>query len=143
LVFATHAIQANDLPYVKEPALVLTQVNTRDGFLAASEVLGLKLNCDLAVLLSDSAGVGRILPGEGVISLGRSFQYAGARSVLMPLWNIAEESSVILAERFFTNLKEGRDPRTALRKARHDLRTQSGGKYDHPYFWAPFILMGE
>jgi len=88
-------------------------------------------------------GIGRRVSGEGVMHMGRGFQYAGARSVLMSLWSVEVDSTTFMAERFFTYLKEGKDPRAALRQARRDVRKQDGGKYDHPYFWAPFILMGE
>ncbi len=77
---------------------------------------------------------------EGVMSMGRAFQYAGAESVLMSLWSVAEKSSVLLIESFFRNLKKGRDKITSLEMARKGLRDQG---FEHPFFWAPSVLVGE
>ena len=145
-VFATHGILDNQIAYIQEPALVLSQVGVdardrkRDGFLTMSEVMELKLNAEVAALTACSTGIGKSLSGEGVMHMGRAFQYAGARSVLMSLWSVAEDSTTLLAERFFSYLKEGKGNLDALRLGRMDVRKAG---YQHPYFWAPFILVGE
>ena len=72
--------------------------------------------------------------------LGRAFQYAGARSVLMSLWSVAENSSVMLVESFFRHIREGKNKLDALKLARREIRNSG---FDHPFFWAPFILVGE
>jgi CHAT domain-containing protein len=72
--------------------------------------------------------------------MGRAFQYAGAKSVLMSLWSVEESSSVDLVEGFFRNIKEGKNKLEALKLARDEIRKQG---YDHPFFWASFILVGE
>lgn len=143
LVFATHGILDNTVPYIKEPALVLNQLGTdeeNDGFLTMSEVMGLKLNADVVALTACQTGLGRNVSGEGVMGLGRAFQYAGAKSVLVSLWSVAEESTTMLVEKFFQYLKEGKTKREAVRLARADVR-RSG--YEHPFFWSPFILIGD
>jgi CHAT domain-containing protein len=146
LVFATHGILDNDIPIIKEPALVLTQVGTdlndpsRDGFLTMSEVMGMKLNCQIAALTACQTGMGKILAGEGVMGMGRAFQYAGSKSVLVSLWSVEDESTNLLTKQFFAYLKEGKDSVEALRLARLDLRKAG---YTHPFYWAPFILVGE
>ncbi|MFC1834363.1 CHAT domain-containing protein, partial [Thermodesulfobacteriota bacterium] len=80
------------------------------------------------------------ISGEGTMNMGRAFQNAGARSVLMSLWSVAESSSVRLVERFFTHVGKGKTKLEALNLARSDIRREG---YDHPFFWAPFILVGE
>jgi len=145
-VYATHGILDGTVPYIQEPALVLSQVEVNSsepqqyGFLTMSEVLGLELNAEVVALTACSTGVGKNVAGEGVMGLGRAFQYAGARSVLMSLWSVDEESTVLFTERFFTHLQAGKEKLAALRQARADVR-QAG--YEHPFFWAPFILVGE
>jgi CHAT domain-containing protein len=141
IVFATHGYFGKDLPGIKEPVLVLTLVpHGTDGFLRMSEVAGLKMNADVVALTACQSGLGRNISGEGTMGMGRAFQYAGAKSVLMSLWSVAEKSSVQLVESFFRHIKEGRGKLVALRMARTEIR-QAG--YDHPFFWAPFILVGE
>ena len=99
-----------------------------------------KLAAELVVLTACNTGLGKHLVGEGVMGLGRAFQYAGAQSVLMSLWSVEDASTNLLTERFFTYLRQGQDKLKALQQARIDLR-QAG--YEHPFFWAPFILVGE
>lgn len=143
MVFATHGYLGTDLPGVLEPVLVLTvpgQPKDCDGFLRMSEVMGLKMVADIVALTACQTGLGKHRSGEGTMSMGRAFQYAGARSVLMSLWTVAESSSVKLVEGFFRNLKDGKNRLEALQVARKEIR-ESG--YDHPFFWAPFILVGE
>jgi CHAT domain-containing protein len=74
------------------------------------------------------------------MSMGRVFQYAGARSVLMSSWSVAEESSIMLVEDFFKYRKAGKSKLESLKLARDDIRKEG---FDHPFFWAPFILVGE
>jgi CHAT domain-containing protein len=143
MLFATHGHLGSDLPGIQEPVLVLTLVDQppgQDGFLRLTEIMGLKLNCDIAALTACKSGAGKHISGEGVMGIGRAFQYAGARSVLMSLWNVAETSSVMLIESFFKHLDAGKNKLEALNLARDEIRKQG---YDHPYYWAPFILVGE
>ncbi|MFA6222226.1 MAG: CHAT domain-containing tetratricopeptide repeat protein [Desulfomonilaceae bacterium] len=143
VVFATHGYFGKGLPGIQEPVLILTLLDPpkgQDGFLRMSEVMGLNINCDIAALTACQSGLGRNISGEGNMGMGRAFQYAGAKSVLMSLWSVAEKSSVMMVESFFGHLKEGKSKQEALKLARDQIR-QAG--YDHPFFWAPFILVGE
>lgn len=143
VVLATHGYFGSDLPGIQEPVLVLTLLEDRgngDGFLRLSEVMGLRMNCDIAALTACQTGLGRKISGEGTLGMGRAFQYAGAKSVLMSLWSVSETSSVNLVESFFKHLKAGKNKLEALKLARNEIR-RSG--YDHPFFWASFILVGD
>ncbi|MFC1836597.1 CHAT domain-containing protein, partial [Thermodesulfobacteriota bacterium] len=143
IVFATHGYFGTELPGVQEPVLVLTLVDQpkdRDGFLRMSEVMGLKLNAGTVALTACKSGVGRRVSGEGTMGMGRAFQYAGARSVLMSLWSVAADSSIDMMESFFKHVKDGKSRLEALRTARKEVRENG---FDHPFFWAPFILVGE
>jgi CHAT domain-containing protein len=141
LVFATHGILDGSVPYLREPALVLGQEGgTEDGFLTMGEVEKLKLNADLVALTACQTGIGRAIRGEGTLGLVRAFQLAGADSVLVSLWSVAEDSTSELARVFFAGLHDGLPPRTALRRARAEVRRQG---YEHPFYWAPFILVGD
>ena len=146
LVFATHGILARELPYIVEPALLLYPESgggeeyRHRGFLTMSDVMKLNLTCDNATLTACSTGLGKRTSGEGVMSMGWAFQYAGAKSVLVSLWKVEEKSTILLAEKFFGNLKAGKDKLTALHEARADVRKMG---YEHPFFWSPFIMIGE
>jgi CHAT domain-containing protein len=142
LHFAVHGILAFDLPYLNEPALVLAvDPDTKeDGFLTLSEIYGLKLNADLVTLSACKTGLGLRVSGEGVLGLSRAFINAGARAVLVSLWEVPDESTALFMEEFYRLLAQGIDKVEALKKAKEYLRMKG---YENPFFWAPFILIGD
>jgi|GEM_PF-388040 len=143
LTFATHGILDRTVPYILEPALVLTQVGNPegyDGFLTMTEVMGLKLEAEVVALTACETGVGKRVSGEGVMGMGRAFQYAGAQNVLVSLWSVAETSATDLTATFFSYVKEGKEPKEAMRLARNEIRRKG---YEHPFYWASFILFGK
>ncbi len=141
IVFATHGYAASDVPGIMEPFIALTRTQGQsDGLVKMSEVLHLKLNADLVAVTACQTGYGEVVEGEGVMSIGRAFQCAGARCLLASLWSVSEVTSVQLMEVLFKGLKQGKTVTQALSDARNDLR---GSGYDHPFFWAAFVLTGE
>ncbi|MFA6318156.1 MAG: CHAT domain-containing protein, partial [Elusimicrobiota bacterium] len=83
-------------------------------------------------------GEGRKLSGEGVLGMGRAFQYAGAGNVLMSMWSVEEGATVSLTNSFFGHLKSGKPAGEALRLARADIRRKG---YEHPFYWSAFVLV--
>jgi CHAT domain-containing protein len=74
------------------------------------------------------------------MGMARAFIIAGAPSVVVSLWSVPDESTAKLMQLFYTQLvKEHRDKGVALQLAREELRKQ----YPNPYYWAPFVLIGE
>ena len=141
IVFATHGYFGKDLAPIMEPVLVLTLVPPgTDGFLRMTEVMGLDINAEIVALTACQTGLGTRVSGEGTMGMGRAFQYAGAKSVLMSLWSVSEVASVKLVKSFFQHIKAGKTKPEALELARSELRK---GVFDHPFFWAGFILVGE
>jgi tetratricopeptide (TPR) repeat protein len=143
IIFATHGYFGKDIPGIQEPVLAMTlvgQPKDQDGFLRMTEVMGMKLNADVVALTACQTGLGSNLSGEGVMSMGRAFQYAGAKSILMSLWSVSESGSVMLVEKFFEHLNAGKNRLQSLKLAREDVRNAG---YKHPFYWAPFILVGE
>ena len=142
LHFATHGILSGEIPYLREPAIVLTQVGTGsgDGLLRVSDVLGMKLGAELVILSACKTALGREVAGEGVIGLGRAFMLAGARAVVVSLWSVESDSTTRLMISFYRHLTKGMKAGAALREAKREIRT---GTSSHPFFWAPFILIGE
>ncbi|MEW6740101.1 MAG: CHAT domain-containing tetratricopeptide repeat protein [Nitrospirota bacterium] len=142
LLFSTHGILGNEIPYIKQPALVLNLIGNdkEDGFLTAGEIFGMNLNADLVGLSACKTGLGIQSAGEGVVGLSRAFMYAGTDSVLVSLWSVADDSTYKMMVKFFEGLKAGKDKITALKAAKDYLRANG---YDNPFYWAPFILHGE
>lgn len=162
LHFATHGILGGDIPYILEPALVMTQVNRKpgdDGFLKMSDVLAMKLNADMVVLSACKTALGREVAGEGIVGLSRAFMLAGSKSVIVSFWSVESNATAALMKRFYEHLNEGKPRGEALRLAKREfqhgnylLEGERGLKIvsdkkelpgAHPFFWAPFVLVGE
>jgi CHAT domain-containing protein/tetratricopeptide (TPR) repeat protein len=142
LFFGTHGFLADKMAGVREPTLVLTQVENKvpdNGFLSLSKVMRLKLDANLVTLAACMTGVGQVMQGEGVLNFARAFQQAGSRSVMVSLWNIPVHESMQFYTAFYKALKEGKPKIEALKVARQTVRA----KEPHPYFWAGLILHGE
>lgn len=141
VIFATHGVMSTDVPGLMEPFLTLTMVPPGvDGFLKMSDILSLRMNADIVALTACQTGLGKDVSGEGVMSMGRAFQYAGAKSVLMSLWEVEEKSATTLAENFFKYRKQGKTKLESLKAARDEIRNAG---FKHPFFWSAFILVGE
>ena len=123
-------------------ALVLSQTGNgqEDGFFQSREILNLRTEADLVVLSACQTGRGCLERGEGVLGIARVFFYTGSKSVVSALWAINDESTCVLMKEFYAGLKRGLGKSKALREAKLKL-IRSG--YDHPFYWAPFILNGE
>lgn len=111
-----------------------------NGFLRLADIYGLRLRADLVVLSACQSALGREVPGEGMMGMTRGFFHAGARRVVVSLWNVDDQVTAELMRRFYRGmLAEGLSPTAALRAAQDSLR--AGGR--SPYYWAGFTLQGE
>jgi len=143
MIFATHGVLGSNVPWLRQPALVLSQVDNppgENGYLTMAEVMDLKLRADVVGLMACETAAGKVVGGEGVMAMGRAFQYAGARSVLASLWKAEDASTNLLTEVFLEQLAAGQDKAQALQAARQRVR-EAG--YVHPFYWASFVLIGE
>ena len=120
--------------------LSLVGNDKEDGFLTAAEIFNMNMNADIVGLSACKTGLGVQSAGEGVVGLSRAFMYAGTDTVLVSLWSVSDESTYKLMVKFFDGLKNGKDKLTALKDAKNYLRSSG---YENPFYWAPFILMGE
>jgi CHAT domain-containing protein len=110
--------------------------------LTMREVFDLKLNAELVVLSACKTGLGKIIRGEGITGLSRAFLCAGTPTVLVSLWNVYDRSTADLMTSFYKNLEtQGMNKAAALREARLEMIRSK--KYSHPYYWAPFVLIGD
>ncbi|MDY8134896.1 CHAT domain-containing tetratricopeptide repeat protein [Aquimarina sp. 2201CG5-10] len=113
-----------------------------DDKLLLSELYFVKNQADLVILDACKTGIGKLQPGEGVMSLSRGFFYSGAKSVISSLWNTNEKSSNEIITSFYEYLKQGDTKSTALRKAKLQYIEDHQGSEISPYFWGSLILTG-
>ncbi len=140
LHFATHGIVDETEPELSR--IFLNSGSNDDGNLFSGEIFNLQLNAELAVLSACQTGLGKLSKGEGVIGLSRALTYAGAKSIMVSFWSVADESTADLMTSFYKTLLQTRDENfsKALREAK--LQLISTEKYSNPYYWAPFVLIG-
>jgi len=169
LHFATHAELNKDDPL--SSAVLLAKGGSEDGRLEVREIFGMDLKANLVVLSGCETGLGKLSTGDELVGLTRAFIYAGTPSVVASLWKVDDSSTAQLMASFYKNLKT-MSKVEALRHAQlnlirgnvnSDLLARRGiggvGKLgetpssvlpasrsiplSHPYFWAPFILVGD
>lgn len=124
-----------------QPALILSTIGDmkgEDGFLQMSEVFDMKTPGALVVLSACETGRGNIEQGEGVAGMGRAFLYAGAKSLVVSLWSVADEQTKNLMVSFYDKLLSGSNPESSLRDAKLEM-IKNGLP---PFYWAPFVLIG-
>jgi CHAT domain-containing protein len=171
LHFATHAQLNEDDPL--SSAVLLAKEDKEDGRLEVREIFGMDLKANLVVLSGCDTGLGKLSTGDELVGLTRAFIYAGTPSVVASLWSVDDSSTAHLMASFYRNLKtmskvealrqaqlelirgEGRSDLLARRgvggigKLGETPRSQSPSQdsisisTSHPYFWAPFILVGD
>ncbi len=112
-------------------------IEGEDGVLTAQEVANLDLqHTSLVVLSACETGLGDIRGSEGVYGLQRAFKMAGAKYLIMSLWQVPDKETAEFMKQFYTLLLNGKD----IREAFIDTQKMMGNKYD-PYFWAAFVLI--
>jgi CHAT domain-containing protein/Tfp pilus assembly protein PilF len=140
LHFASHGLLDENHPELSGLRLTHGDGSEEDGLLQVREIFNLELHADLVVLSACNTGLGKVVSGEGLIGMTRAFFYAGAGSVVVSLWQVDDESTSDLMVSFYRHLQEVGDKSEALRRAKLELI--DGSRFFHPYFWAPFILVG-
>jgi len=119
--------------------IALSPDDENDGWLTVGEVYGLDLNnTDLIVLSACETNLGDLSEGDELVGLTRAFIFAGTPSILTSLWNVDDEATSLLMERFYTHLKGGMGKAEALRQAQLETREE----YPNPYYWSAFVLSG-
>lgn len=111
--------------------------------LFVKDIYNLPLTADLVFLGACETGSGKWHSGEGIISLARSFLYAGAKSIITTLWSINDESNRNLTAGFFKHLYSGQRKDEAMWNAkREQLESEIPDLYAHPVYWAAYTPIG-
>ncbi len=113
--------------------------NREDGILTAYEISQMNLsNTELVVLSACETGLGDIEGNEGVYGLQRAFKIAGAKNLIMSLWQVPDLQTKELMSTFYSKwLEDNLSLSGAFQQAQEAIKK----KYSNPYFWAGFILV--
>ena len=142
---ASHAVV--DLQRPELSGIALSQVNEqgqpRDGWVRLYDIYNLNLPSELVVLSACRTASGKQVRGEGLVGMTRAFLFAGTRRVLVSLWQVDDESTAELMQRFYRKLWGSPPvrPAAALRMAQEDLAKQQ--RWRDPYYWAGFEMVGD
>lgn len=144
VAFATHGLMPGELPGVSRPALAMaaTTDERESPLLELDDVLGLRLNAQWVLLSACNTAAGGEQGGAAMSGLVRGFFFAGARSVLATHWAVDSQSAAALSGSTFKAQAGGAASRAeSLRQAQ--LAMIDGGRWTHPYHWAPYALFGD
>ena len=116
-----------------------------DGRLQVYEILRLELGAALVTLSACQTALGSgevsdVPLGEEFVGLTRAFLSAGAGAVMASLWDVSDQATPALMERFYSEARR-RGLSDALADAQR-ARLRAGGPTAHPFYWAPFVLVG-
>jgi CHAT domain-containing protein len=131
LHLASHGVFRRDNP-------MFSALKLSDSWLNFYDIFNLSLNADLVTLSACETGMNEIFPGDELFGLMRGFLYAGVPSLIVSLWMVNDRSTAEFMRSLYAGLKEGLSKRAAIRHAQLAVKQE----YRHPYYWAPFILMG-
>jgi CHAT domain-containing protein len=129
---ATHGYFRQDNP-------MFSSIRLGDSYLSLYDLYRLKLPAELVVLSGCATGLNVIKTGDEQIGLVRGLLQAGAQSMVLSLWDVHDASTKEFMVGFYTAWQRGLSKAQALKAAMLALRE----KYPHPYYWAPFLLIGK
>ena len=128
---ATHAAFRLDNP-------MFSAIRLGDGPLSLFDLYDLRVSAELVTLSGCGTGLNALMGGDELLGLVRGWLYAGAHSVVVSLWDVNDRSTAGLMADFYQRLRESGDRAAALRGAMLAARDRD----PHPYYWAPFVLVG-
>jgi len=129
---ATHGSFRRDNP-------MFSAIRLGDSYLTLLDLYQLKLSAELVTLSGCSTALNVVAAGDELLGLARGLIHAGAESSLLTLWDVQDRSTACFMAYFYRNIANGLEKPEALQCAMQELRLQ----YPHPYYWAPFIMIGK
>ncbi|MEM7030978.1 MAG: CHAT domain-containing protein [Chloroflexota bacterium] len=132
LHLACHGLFRPDSP-------MFSSLQLYDGWLTAIDVMSLDLKDTFVTLSACESGRSDALRSDEILGLTRAFLGAGAQAIVVSLWLVEDITTATLMTDFYEHLYQGDGTAAALRRAQQKLRAQ----YPHPYYWAPFIVVGQ
>jgi CHAT domain-containing protein len=132
LHIATHGVYRQDNP-------MFSGIRLGDGYLNLFDLYQMRLNANLIALSGCATGMNFVAAGDELLGLQRGLFYAGASTLLLSLWDVHDQSTSELMQHFYREYLRTGEMASALQHAMQQLRRQNS----HPYFWAPFVLVGK
>jgi CHAT domain-containing protein len=132
LHLATHGVYRQDNP-------MFSGIRLGDGYLNLYDLYQMRLDARLVTLSGCATGMNFVSAGDELLGLQRGLFCAGATTLLLSLWDVHDQSTAQLMQHFYRHYIPSGDMALALQRAMQELRSHN----PHPYFWAPFVLVGK
>jgi CHAT domain-containing protein len=129
---ATHGLYRQDNP-------MFSGIRLGDGYLNLYDLYQMRLHAKLVTLSGCATGMNFVAAGDELLGLQRGLFCAGATTLLLSLWDVHDLSTSQLMQLFYQECLLSGNMAGALQRAMRELRQQN----PHPYFWAPFVLIGK
>jgi CHAT domain-containing protein len=129
---ATHGYFRQDNP-------MFSSIRLGDSYLSLYDLYHFKLPAELVVLSGCATGRNTVTPGDELIGLVRGLLQAGVQSLMLSLWDVHDASTRDFMIAFYSRLVQGMSKPLAIQAAMAELRKS----HPHPYYWAPFALIGK
>jgi len=115
-----------------------------DGLLTTLDVFNMHLDASLVTLSACETGRSVVSGGDELFGFTRAFMTAGVASLILTFWPVEDRSTTAVMKALYDNLLAGQDKIAALQNAQLSLMFSVGSEHTmHPYFWAPFFLIGD
>jgi CHAT domain-containing protein len=125
--------------YFRPGSPMFSALQLSDTHLNVHDLYHLRMPAELVTLSGCATGAGITTSGDELLGIARGLFCAGARSLLVSLWDVHDHSTATTMSRLYRRIVGGMAPAEALREVMIELREQ----HPHPFFWAPFVLMGK
>ena len=132
LHIATHGIYRQDNP-------MFSSIRLGDSYLNLYDLYELRMDTELVTLSGCATGMNFVAAGDELLGLQRGLFYAGAGSLLLSLWDVNDRSTAEFMQQFYKGYIRSGDMAGSLQAAMRELKRE----HPHPYFWAPFVLVGK
>lgn len=142
LHIATHAVINDANPMFSRLIFAPDSSSLEDGYLNTYELYNMKLNADMIVLSACNTGYGKLIRGEGIMSLARGCMYAGCSSIVMSLWSVDDQSTSVIMKNFYGSLVQGKSKDEALREAKLEFLKNADEIKANPFYWSGMIVIG-
>ena len=114
-----------------------------DDYLSNADLYNTSLNAELVVLSACNTGSGKLVKGEGVLSLARGFVQSGCASSVVSRWSVDDCATAQIMTYFYEGLQDGKEKHEALRQAKLRFLSEADQLHSHPYYWSAFVAYGE
>ena len=142
LHLAAHGLVNNNYPMFSKLVFTGGKDSVNNAYLNTYEIYNMHINAPFVVLSACNTGSGQLHKGEGIISLARGFFTAGAKSIVMTLWAVSDNTSSQIVKNFYVNLASNRNIGDAMQKSKIQYLEQTDEEGAHPYFWSGYIVLG-